>query len=112
MLEIGPSALAFTQEEVASLLMICLDEQAAELALPLYELTGGWPTAVRLALETLKAGRPQDRRAIMAGLRRPEGPLFAYLAEEVFSQEREAVREVIRLAEPFERFSPELWRRS
>jgi ATP/maltotriose-dependent transcriptional regulator MalT len=107
-LEIGPGGLGFTPEEVSELLRVCLDHGADHLASRLYEVTSGWPAAVRLAIEALRTGRPEDRGAILSRLKRPEGPLFAYLAEEVFAREPAAVREVIRLAAPFERFNASL----
>ena len=47
----------------------------------------GWPAAVRLAIEALRGTPDQLRAGAIAGLGRPGGPLFAYLAREVFERE-------------------------
>lgn len=107
-LELDAASLAFTIEEVRELLEGSLDADEAGLAGPVHEATEGWPAAVRLAIETLRAA-PADRRAhALDRLRRPEGPLFSYLAEEVFSREPAEVREFLRHVAPLEGFSVEL----
>jgi ATP/maltotriose-dependent transcriptional regulator MalT len=75
------------------------------LAEPLHEVTAGWPAAVRLGLEAVRGADPGRAGEVLSGLRSPAGPLFAYLAEEVFAREPEEVREVLRNVAPFDRFS-------
>ena len=54
---------------------------------------GGWPAAVRLALEAYRIGaRRRPREAALDRLQRPEGPIFAYLAEEVVAGARRHAR--------------------
>lgn len=98
--------LSFDEEEVAGLLLRALG--SAELAGDVYALTAGWPAAVRLAVEALRGAVPEERPHALAGLRRPGGSLFRYLAEEVFAAEPPGVRELLRLVAHFDRVTPEL----
>jgi ATP/maltotriose-dependent transcriptional regulator MalT/DNA-binding SARP family transcriptional activator len=108
LVEMDGSMLAFSPAEVKALLTAALDEGAAELAAQLQELTTGWPAAVRLAIETLRMVPQEDRAASLDRLRQPGGPLFNYLAEEVFARESFTVRELLRTVAPLERFTIEL----
>jgi DNA-binding SARP family transcriptional activator len=107
-LEIDALALAFSEDETAVILKFALDERAAELAPLLHRTTGGWPAAVRLAVEALRAVPASDRDRIVDGLPRPGGPLYAYLAHEVFANEPRAARDLVRRVARLRRFSPEL----
>lgn len=107
-LELDASELAFSVAEVTELLDLLMGSGADGLAPRVHALTGGWPAAVRLAIGALVRISPDEREDALDGLRRPEGPLLSYLAEEVFGQEPTAVRELIRAVAHFERFSPEL----
>jgi ATP/maltotriose-dependent transcriptional regulator MalT/DNA-binding SARP family transcriptional activator len=106
--EITGNELAFSVEEVESLFASTLGEDARPLAASLHDATGGWPVAVRLALEALRGVSPRERRRTLEALRRPGGPLFAYLAGEVFEREAPEIRELIRTVAPLERFTAEL----
>jgi ATP/maltotriose-dependent transcriptional regulator MalT/DNA-binding SARP family transcriptional activator len=107
-LELGPSDLAFDLREVARLLAGALGETGVDLARPVYDATGGWPAAVRLALEALQPLSLGERTKAVEVLRKPHGPLFSYLAEEVIGREAEQLRELIRSVAPFERVDEEL----
>ena len=85
-----------------------LDDEAGELAPALHAVTEGWPAAVRLACEAVRALDPAQRGATVERLRRPGGPLFGYLAREVLAQEPPGVRELVRMAAPLERVHPAL----
>ncbi len=61
-LELDVSDLAFTPDEVETLSLIVLDEGGA-IAEAIHAETGGWPAAVRLALEVLPRSRPTRERA-------------------------------------------------
>jgi ATP/maltotriose-dependent transcriptional regulator MalT len=74
----------------------------------LHEATGGWPAAVRLALEALRSVPAAERRRTLAGLRRPGSPLFAYLAGEVVERESAEVQALVRTVAPLGPFSAEL----
>ena len=107
-LEITGSQLAFDADETAALLIALLGADDAGVAVELHRVTGGWPAAVRLAVETLRGVAPPDRRTALERMRRPGGPLLAYLAAEVFSHEPPQVAELVRRVAPLERFSAEL----
>jgi ATP/maltotriose-dependent transcriptional regulator MalT/DNA-binding SARP family transcriptional activator len=93
--------LAFTSEETGELVEAVLGRHDGELAGKLFELTGGWPAAVRLAAESL---RTQPERAI-ARVVGAGGPLAAYVAEAALTAQPAPVRELLRAVAPFERVS-------
>jgi DNA-binding SARP family transcriptional activator len=107
-LEVDATRLVFSQEETAEILRLSIDEDAMALAEPLQRTTHGWPAAVRLAVEALRSSPPDERERIVDGLPRRGGPLFAYLAQEVFAQEPDDARELVRRVAPLRRFTPEL----
>ena len=107
-LELGGTDLAFDVDEVRAVLEAELDDDAGELAPALHAVTEGWPAAVRLACEAMRALDPAQRGATVERLRRPGGPLFGYLAREVLAQEPPGVRELVRMAAPLERVHPAL----
>jgi DNA-binding SARP family transcriptional activator len=104
-LAIGSPTLTFSEEEVRQLLAAELDDQSATLAGALNKVTQGWPAALRLAVEMLRSIAPSEREASLERLRAPEGPLFSYMAEEVFAAEPESVRKLLRRAALFDRFT-------
>jgi DNA-binding SARP family transcriptional activator/Tfp pilus assembly protein PilF len=107
-LEVTSSDLAFDVEEIAYLLQALTGQGEVETAAEIRRATGGWPAAVRLAVETLR-GRPAEGRAAeLARIRKPGGPLFAYLASEVFAHEPPEVEALVRKVSPLERFTAEL----
>jgi ATP/maltotriose-dependent transcriptional regulator MalT/DNA-binding SARP family transcriptional activator len=106
--EIGPRLLAFDAGETAALLLATIGVDSPELAAALHDVTGGWPAALRLAIETLR-GVPAERRdGVLASLIRPGGELLDYLAEEVFSREPVQVREFLRRVAVLGRVTPAL----
>jgi len=107
-LDIDAAMLAFSEQEVAQLLATVLDEDAAALAPAVHDTTAGWPAAVRLTAEALRAV-PADRRAeALDALHRPGGRLFEYVAEEVFGRAAPSIRKLLRRVAPFQRFNVEL----
>jgi ATP/maltotriose-dependent transcriptional regulator MalT/DNA-binding SARP family transcriptional activator len=109
--DLGGPTLAFTEHEIGSLVAIHLAE---ELPAPadrelvgrkIHQATGGWPAAVRLAIEAVRSAAPGELGSVLDRLQRPEGPLFAYLAEEVVSAAPEATRALVRRAVHFDRFN-------
>jgi DNA-binding SARP family transcriptional activator len=96
-LELTSDELAFTPDEVVALAAGLIE---ADAAVRLHEATGGWPAAVRLAL----AGR----EATLEKLARPEGPLYGYLAEEIFARAAPDLRELLRRTSILERLSAPL----
>ena len=112
--DVGGSSLAFTVPEIEALVANLLDadvvprESVGDAAARIHSATGGWPAAVRLTIEALLAAPAGGREAVLDRLQRPEGPLFAYLAEEVVAAASEAVRRTLAHAVHFERFSGSL----
>lgn len=107
-LEIAGVDLAFDVEETRALLAAVTGDDDAETAAALHAATGGWPAAVRLAVETLRDTPPERRAAALERIRKPGGALFAYLATEVFAHEAPEVERLVRLVAPLERFNAEL----
>ena len=112
--DLSSTALAFTVDEIAALLDILLGEEwldagaRAHAAARIHGATGGWPAAVRLAVEAYRTAPVDGRAAVLDRLQRPEGPIFAYLAEEVVAKADEATRTLVRHAVHFDRFSAPL----
>jgi ATP/maltotriose-dependent transcriptional regulator MalT/DNA-binding SARP family transcriptional activator len=106
-IELGAEQLVFDRDEIEDLVMT-LEPPATDLTDDIVALAGGWPALTRLVLESLRVAPPADRPAVMARLREPEGPLLAYIAEEVLGRESAATLEVLRVASRFERISPEV----
>jgi DNA-binding SARP family transcriptional activator/Tfp pilus assembly protein PilF len=106
-MELSSSDFAFTLEEVDAL-SVALLGMDGEIAPAVHAATGGWPAAVRLALEALIVISSSDRQLALGRLKRPGSPLFAFLAHEVFERESLEVRELVRTVAPFESFSIEL----
>ncbi len=104
-LDISAPMLAFSEEEVGALVVASLGEESRALAHALRDLTGGWPAAVRLAIEALRVSPEEERAAALAGLQRPGGALFPYLASEVFAREQPVVRELLGRIALLERFT-------
>jgi ATP/maltotriose-dependent transcriptional regulator MalT/DNA-binding SARP family transcriptional activator len=101
-LSIDADALALTEDEVGLLV------PSSEFAPRIFKLTEGWPAAVRLAADALREPGARDANAVVSRLATPDGPLFAYLAEEVFAREPPTVRDLLRAVAPLERFSLDL----
>jgi ATP/maltotriose-dependent transcriptional regulator MalT/DNA-binding SARP family transcriptional activator len=106
-IELGADRLAFTEDETAALLAH-LGDDGPRLAPRLHAVTSGWPAAVRLAAEALLDVAPAGRPAVIERLGRPEGPLFAYIAEEVLGHESEPVLAFLRSAARLEWFDASL----
>jgi ATP/maltotriose-dependent transcriptional regulator MalT/DNA-binding SARP family transcriptional activator len=109
-LEVDGGLLALGMEETGELLAAALGPDGRELSEPVHRMTGGWPAAVCLAVESLRHQRPRERAASLAALRRPGGLLFGYLAEEVLAREGPVLRELVRWVAPLRRFTAELCR--
>jgi DNA-binding SARP family transcriptional activator len=107
--ELAGADLAFSGSEIGELVSRSLGEGGGDATTMLRETTGGWPAAVRLAIEAVAAvPAGSERRRTLVQLRRPGGALYAYLAEEVFAREERDVRELLRHVAPLDRFTTEL----
>jgi ATP/maltotriose-dependent transcriptional regulator MalT/DNA-binding SARP family transcriptional activator len=108
--ELPARELAFDSTELGSVLEDALGPAGAPLAADVMSVTEGWPAAVRLIAEALRA-LPQERwRSTLASDPSRSVGLFAYLAEEVFAREPAHVTEVIRTIAPFDVVDGELCR--
>ncbi|HET7515787.1 MAG TPA: tetratricopeptide repeat protein, partial [Gaiella sp.] len=106
--EITGSQLAFDVDETATLLAQLTGVMDPAVATELHRLTGGWPAAVRLAAEALRDVSADEMPAALDRMRRPGGPLLAYLAAEVFAGEPPRVAELVARVAPLDRFTAEL----
>ena len=107
-LDLSSSDLAFTADEVEELAGARLGPDT-ELSGFILEATGGWPAAVRLAIEAMRAMPVAERERTLRDLvKRPGSPLFTFLAHEVFERQSPAVQEFVRTVAPLDSFSPEL----
>jgi ATP/maltotriose-dependent transcriptional regulator MalT len=109
-LELSSTALAFDAEETAALLAAHVGPADAGTALALQKATGGWPAAVRLAVEALRGLPAASHPAALETIGRPGGPLLGYLASEVFAHEPPEVAQLVTVAAPLDRFSADLCR--
>lgn len=108
LLEIDGATLAFTDEETAEVLEAVLGSGPSGLADVLHSAVQGWPAAARLAGEALRSVPPAERETRLRRALRPGGPVFDYLAEEVFGSEPEDVRRLVAVAAVLPYVSPEL----
>lgn len=107
-LDLSSSDLAFTADEVEELVDARLGPDTG-LGGVILEATGGWPAAVRLAIEAVGQMPDAEReRALRDLVKRPSSPLFAFLAHEVFERQSPDVQTFIRTVAPLDSFSPEL----
>ncbi|MEU4197193.1 tetratricopeptide repeat protein [Kribbella sp. NPDC026611] len=107
-LEIDATALAFTVAETHAVLEKVLGDDVDGLAEPLQAAVQGWPAAVRLAVEALRTAPPADRSTRLRRALRSDGPLYDYLAEEVFAAEPPAVRRLVAGVAVLPRFGSDL----
>jgi ATP/maltotriose-dependent transcriptional regulator MalT/DNA-binding SARP family transcriptional activator len=107
-MEVTGSQLAFDVDETTTLLAELTGETDPAVASELHRLTGGWPAAVRLAVESLRGVALEDVPAALERMRRPGGPLLSYLAAEVFAGEHARVADLVARVAPLERFTAEL----
>ncbi|MEU4291852.1 BTAD domain-containing putative transcriptional regulator [Kribbella sp. NPDC026596] len=107
-LEIDATALAFTVPETLAVLEKVLGDGTEDLAEPLQSAVQGWPAAVRLAVEALRTAPLDDRGTRLRRALRSDGPLYDYLAEEVFAAEPPAVRRLVAAVAVLPRFGSDL----
>jgi len=94
--EVDAPRLAFDVDEVAMLLEATTGTADRELAGAIRTATGGWPAAVRMAVDTCASALPEDRDGVLRHIARPGGRLGEYLAEEVLAAEPPGVGEMLR----------------
>jgi tetratricopeptide (TPR) repeat protein len=107
-LDLSSTDLAFTADEVEELVGARLGADTG-LGAHIHEATGGWPAAVRLAIEALSTmPDAEGEQALRNLMKRPGSPLIAFLAHEVFERQSPEVQAFIRTVAPLDSFSPEL----
>ncbi len=108
LLEIDGSTLAFTGDETSAVLRSVLGDGEDDLAEVLHNAVQGWPAAARLAGEALRTVPAGERESRLRRALRPGGPVFDYLAEEVFASEPGDVRSLVAIAAVLPYVSPDL----
>lgn len=103
-LDLDAAMLAFSGSEVGGV----VGPSLAEVSNAIHDVTAGWPAAVQLAAEMLQSVPEEERPDALADLSRKSGRLVSYLAQEVLVREPEEVRNLLRVAAQFDRFSAEL----
>ena len=107
-LDVVSADLAFSMEDTSARLVSTLSTVDEDLARSVHEATAGWPAAVQLTAEMLRAGGAGNGGRLIDALSSRSGPLYAYLAEEVFAGESADTVDLVRTAVRFERVTPGL----
>lgn len=81
--EIHAPDLAFDVADVETLLSKTVGPEPLGLSRRVWERTGGWPAAVRSAVEMMRGIEPDQRLAVVERLCRPGDRFHGYLVEEV-----------------------------
>ncbi len=103
--EITGRELILDRAETEELVKRFMGDADPALTDQILEVTGGWPAAVRLALESI---RKQAQPSGVLASADPGGALYSYLAGEVFAREPEVVRTIVRTMCVFEGFSTDM----
>ena len=96
--------LAFDVPEIRDLLAVSGVAAPDDVAAAIASATNGWPAAVRLAVEAVRA-QPSGGAAAIADLHRPDSPLFVYLANDVFARGTPELRALLRTVAPLDAFN-------
>ncbi|HSL95416.1 MAG TPA: hypothetical protein VLA35_05820, partial [Thermoleophilia bacterium] len=104
---VGADDLRLDETQVYELLLRHVPEASHAHAARLAELTEGWPAAVSLAAETLSGA---DLTAVDEILADPRltSDVYAFLAEQVYRQERPDVREFLKRTCDLDALTPEI----
>ncbi len=108
--DVPGSALRFSAAETATVVESALGPSpvTSSVAGALHEQTAGWPAAVRMIVDWLREA-PADRwEAMVAQADDADGPLEAFLAEEVLPATPVNVRDVLRAVTSLDRFTAAL----
>ncbi|MFC0622451.1 tetratricopeptide repeat protein [Kribbella deserti] len=107
-LEVDGPTLAFTGPETWAVASAVLGEGGEALSARLHAAVRGWPAAVRLAVEALRTAPAGQRQERLTRALRPDGPVYDFLAEEIFAAEPEQVRRLVARVAVLPRFGPDL----
>jgi ATP/maltotriose-dependent transcriptional regulator MalT/DNA-binding SARP family transcriptional activator len=94
--DVDAASLSLGTSEIEELLTRVVDPAAGELAELVRERTGGWPAAVRAAVELVAQVGVQGAPEAVARLVHPGAPFRAYVAEEVLGKEPSWTRDCLR----------------
>lgn len=106
--EIDAQALAFDANEVAALLESTVAEAGPELAQTVLSATSGWPAAVRICAEALRARQRVPHQTTQKQLGHRSIRTLTKLAEDVVDSQPEAVRRLLHLVAVLERVTAPL----
>ena len=96
MLEVARADLAFTSEEVVTLLERKLHQPPSrEVALAIAAETEGWPIALQMLSDSLGATHGEALDSLLERIPGPSDMLFDYLAEEVFLSQPPDLRQFL-----------------
>ena len=107
-LDLDANDLRLDLEEVTGLVEAAGVGPSPEMAAAIRDACGGWPAAVRLAVEAVSRSPQGDTQEVLARMPRPGGRLYAYLAAEVLALEDPSVQLLVRTVAPLPRFTPAL----
>ena len=108
MLEVARAELAFTSDEVATLLERRLQQPPSrEVALAVAAETEGWPIALQMLSDSLGASREEALGSLLERIPGPSELLFDYLAEEVFLSQTPDMRQFLGESALLRRLDPE-----
>lgn len=93
--EIDAARLAFSGQDVATLMTTVVGDPAPELIEAIGEVTAGWPAAVCMAGQALVGVPAGERLSVVKQLTARDGRLAEYVAREVFAVESEGVRRIL-----------------
>lgn len=102
--DIQVDELRFTLSETAEL----LPPEQAGLSDDIHGANAGWPVGTRFAIEGIRGLSSEAALDAITLMRDPDGPVFPYLAQEVFGQEDPAVVAMLRTVSPLARFTQEV----
>jgi DNA-binding SARP family transcriptional activator len=94
--ELGAPELALGIPSVAAVVHSTVGEDPPELAARVWAATGGWPAAVRYAVDMLVGVEPDRRIEVLAGLTSPGTAFHNYLTTRVIAHEDPSTQELLR----------------
>ncbi|HEV3497673.1 MAG TPA: AAA family ATPase, partial [Actinomycetes bacterium] len=102
------SALRFTEAETAGLLGAVLGPDGPSVAGAVHQATAGWPAAVRLVAQWLRACPVDDWPALVAAVGETSNPVEAFLVEDVLAAMPAGVVDMLPGLVSLDRFTPAL----
>jgi DNA-binding SARP family transcriptional activator/tetratricopeptide (TPR) repeat protein len=107
-LDVDAGDLRLDLDEVTALVEAAGVTGSPDTVTAIRDACGGWPAAVRLAVEAVSRVPDGEIRDVLGRMPLPGGRLYAYLAGEVLALEDPAVQRLVRTLAPLPRFTPGL----